>query len=93
MPGCLRRSVAYNRATESSDKIALKRWENFLSDHLKDPAVVKMHMDRRGVEVFPITIEEHIKQDSGPLMYCGHPICRQVSGQLNKALNLNVKLR
>lgn len=47
--------------TESSDKIALKRWENFLSDHLKDPAVVKMHMDRRGVEVFPITIEEHIK--------------------------------
>lgn len=47
--------------TESSDKIALKRWEGFLSDHLKDPAVVKMHMDRRGVEVFPITIEEHIR--------------------------------
>jgi len=47
--------------TESSDKIALKRWEGFLSDHLKDPAAVKMHMDRRGVEVFPITIEEHIK--------------------------------
>jgi tRNA (cmo5U34)-methyltransferase len=47
--------------TEASDKIALKRWENFLSDHLKDPEVVKMHIDRRGVEVFPITIEEHIK--------------------------------
>ena len=46
---------------ESSDKIALKRWENFLSDHLKDPEVVKMHIDRRGVEVFPITIEDHIK--------------------------------
>ena len=46
--------------TEESDKIALKRWENFLSDHLKDPEVVKMHIDRRGVEVFPITIEEHI---------------------------------
>ena len=44
-----------------SDRIALKRWENFLSDHLKDPALVKMHLDRRGVEVFPITIEEHIK--------------------------------
>ena len=47
--------------TETSDKIALKRWEGFLSDHLKDPQVVKMHIDRRGVEVFPITIEEHIK--------------------------------
>ena len=47
--------------TEESDKIALKRWENFLSDNLKDPEVVKMHIDRRGVEVFPITIEEHIK--------------------------------
>ena len=47
--------------TEDSDKIALKRWENFLSDHLKDPDIVKMHIDRRGVEVFPITIEEHIK--------------------------------
>ena len=47
--------------TEVSDKIALKRWENFLSDHLKDPKIVKMHIDRRGVEVFPITIEEHIK--------------------------------
>lgn len=46
--------------TDTSDKIALKRWENFLSDHLKDPEVVKMHIDRRGVEVFPITIEEHI---------------------------------
>ena len=47
--------------TEESDKTALKRWENFLSDHLKDPDIVKMHIDRRGVEVFPITIEEHIK--------------------------------
>ena len=47
--------------TEDSDKIALKRWENFLSDHLKDPDIVKMYIDRRGVEVFPITIEEHIK--------------------------------
>lgn len=46
---------------EASDKIALKRWENFLSDHLGDPALVKKHIDRRGVEVFPITIEEHIK--------------------------------
>ena len=47
--------------TESSDKIALKRWEDFLSDNLKDPDIVKMHIDRRGVEVFPITVEEHIR--------------------------------
>ena len=47
--------------TETSDKVALKRWENFLSDNLKDPDIVKMHINRRGVEVFPITIEEHIK--------------------------------
>ena len=46
---------------EASDGIALKRWENFLSDHLKDPDVVNMHIRRRGVEVFPITIEEHIR--------------------------------
>lgn len=44
-----------------SDLIALKRWEQFLSDHLKDPDVVKMHIRRRGVEVFPITVEEHIE--------------------------------
>lgn len=47
--------------TETSDKVALKRWEIFLSDNLKDPDIVKMHINRRGVEVFPITIEEHIK--------------------------------
>ena len=47
--------------TEESDRIALKRWENFLSDHLNDPDKVAHHMNRRGVEVFPITIEEHIK--------------------------------
>lgn len=47
--------------TAESDAIALKRWENFLSDHLNDPEKVAHHMNRRGVEVFPITIEEHIK--------------------------------
>ena len=47
--------------TDESDRIALKRWENFLSDHLKDPEKVAHHINRRGVEVFPITIEEHIK--------------------------------
>ena len=44
--------------TAESDAIALKRWEKFLSDHLNDPEKVAHHMNRRGVEVFPITIEE-----------------------------------
>ena len=48
-------------STDESDRIALKRWEDFLSDHLNDPEKVAHHMNRRGVEVFPITIEEHIK--------------------------------
>ena len=47
--------------TDESDRIALKRWEGFLSDHLKDPEKVAHHINRRGVEVFPVTIEEHIK--------------------------------
>ena len=47
--------------TDESDRTALKRWENFLSDHLRDPEKVAHHINRRGVEVFPITIEEHIK--------------------------------
>jgi len=47
--------------TDESDMIALKRWENFLSEHLNDPEKVAHHMNRRGIEVFPITIEEHIK--------------------------------
>lgn len=47
--------------TDESDAITLKRWENFLSDHLGDPEKVAHHINRRGVEVFPITIEEHIR--------------------------------
>ena len=40
--------------------MGLKRWENFLSKSF-DNEEVKRHIDRRGVEVFPITIEEHLK--------------------------------
>ena len=47
--------------TDESDRTALKRWENFLAEHLKDPEKVAHHINRRGVEVFPITIEEHLK--------------------------------
>ena len=48
-------------STEESDAIALSRWANFLAEHGNSEEDVQMHLNRRGVEVFPITIEEHIK--------------------------------
>ena len=48
-------------STKESDEIALSRWARFLADHGNSAEDVQMHKDRRGVEVFPITIEEHIK--------------------------------
>ena len=47
--------------TDVADAIALKRWQTFLEDHGNSPEDVKMHIERRGVEVFPITIHEHIE--------------------------------
>ena len=47
-------------STDDSDAIALTRWAQFLSDHGNSAEDVRMHIDRRGTEVFPITIEEHI---------------------------------
>ena len=44
-----------------SDKIALKRWVAFLEEHGNTPEEVQFQIDRRGVEVLPITIEEHIR--------------------------------
>ena len=48
-------------STDESDSIALSRWAGFLADHGNSAEDVQMHIDRRGIEVFPITIEEHIK--------------------------------
>ena len=48
-------------STDESDAIALSRWAKFLTDHGNSSEDVEMHLDRRGTEVFPITIEEHIK--------------------------------
>lgn len=45
--------------TEAADAIALKRWQTFLEEHGNSPEDVKMHIERRGVEVFPITIAQH----------------------------------
>ena len=48
-------------STEESDAIALSRWACFLADHGNSAEDVQMHLNRRDIEVFPITIEEHIK--------------------------------
>lgn len=47
--------------TDESDAIALKRWVKYLEEHGNSSEDVRMHIERRGVEVFPITIEKHIK--------------------------------
>ncbi len=47
-------------STQESDAIALKRWATFLAEHGNPPEDVKMQMQRRGTEVFPITVEEHL---------------------------------
>ena len=47
--------------TDESDTIALKRWVRFLEEHGNSSDDVRMHIERRGVEVFPITIEKHIE--------------------------------
>ncbi len=48
-------------STEKSDSIALDRWGQFLSDHGWTPEGVKNHKARRGVDMFPITIEQHLE--------------------------------
>ncbi len=48
-------------STEESDAIALNRWGQFLLDHGWTPEGVKAHQARRGVEMFPITIEQHLE--------------------------------
>ncbi len=47
--------------TDEADEIALKRWQTFLEEHGNPPEDVRMHIERRGVEVFPITIGQHIE--------------------------------
>ena len=47
-------------STDISDAIGLKRWVSFLEKHGNSEQDIQMHIDRRGAEVFPITVEEHI---------------------------------
>ncbi len=41
-----------------SEKIAVERWKNFLASCGKSPEEIQSHLDRRGTEVLPITIEQ-----------------------------------
>ena len=48
-------------SSENSDAIAMKRWVNFLREHGNSEQDINMQIERRGVETFPITIEQHIE--------------------------------
>ena len=48
-------------STDESDEITLKRWVHFLEEHGNSPEKVEMQLTRRGTEVLPITIEQHIE--------------------------------
>ncbi len=48
-------------STEESDRIALDRWTDFIRQNFQDEEKVRNHVARRGVEVHPITIEEHLE--------------------------------
>lgn len=47
-------------STPESDAIAVNRWAHFLAEHGASEEEVQMHKERRGTEVFPITVEEHL---------------------------------
>lgn len=47
-------------SSEESNDIGTKRWRNFLSDNGKSNEEIEAHIARRGTEVFPITIDEHL---------------------------------
>ena len=47
-------------SSATSDDMAMKRWVNFLRAHGNSEQDIKMQIDRRGVETFPITVEDHI---------------------------------
>lgn len=47
--------------TEASDAIGNNRWCRYMLLNGRTDEQVQAHMERRGTEVFPITIEEHLK--------------------------------
>ena len=44
-----------------SEVIGIERWKQFLASNGKTTEEIKSHVSRRGTEVFPITVEQHIK--------------------------------
>ena len=48
-------------STDESDAIALRRWVAFLQAHGNPPEDVEMQLARRGTEVLPITVEQHLE--------------------------------
>lgn len=48
-------------STDESDELTLKRWVHFLEEHGNSSEKVEMQLTRRGTEVLPITIEQHIE--------------------------------
>lgn len=44
-----------------SESIGIKRWENFQKNNGKTDNEIKAHISRRGTEVLPIKIEQHLK--------------------------------
>lgn len=48
-------------SSQLSGEIGIERWRRYLLSNGKTEAEAQSHINRRGTEVFPITIEEHIK--------------------------------
>lgn len=48
-------------SSAESDSLAIKRWESYLRSYGKTEQEVQAHIDRRGTEVFPVTINEHLE--------------------------------
>lgn len=48
-------------SSPQSERIGIDRWSRYLRANGKSEVEVKSHIARRGIEVFPITVEEHLK--------------------------------
>lgn len=48
-------------SSTQSESISIRRWENFQKDNGKTDNEIKAHISRRGTEVFPIKIEQHLQ--------------------------------
>lgn len=48
-------------SSDVTDKIGTERWKNYLRAYGKTELEIEAHINRRGTEVFPITINEHLE--------------------------------